>query len=75
MYNLLYVYNIPFRGCQTMSVLSKQILLKVSPELDDLIDRAFSKHLKKTGEYITRSDYIRRILQEQCLIKVVEDLE
>jgi Arc/MetJ-type ribon-helix-helix transcriptional regulator len=55
-----------------MSNLTKQILLKVSPELDDLIDQAFSKHLKKTGEYLTRSDYIRRILQKQCTTEMKE---
>lgn len=49
-----------------MPILSEQILLKLSPELDKLIDDAFSKHLKETGEYITRSDYIRRILQAHC---------
>jgi Arc/MetJ-type ribon-helix-helix transcriptional regulator len=49
-----------------MSALSEQILLKISPELDKLIDDAFSKQLKETGEYISRSEYIRRILQAHC---------
>jgi hypothetical protein len=49
-----------------MPILSKQILLKMSPELRDLVDQAFSKHLKETGEYITRSDFIRRILETHC---------
>jgi len=53
-----------------MPTLSKQLVLKISPELDELITQAFSKHLKETGEYISRSDYIRRILQEQCSLEV-----
>jgi Arc/MetJ-type ribon-helix-helix transcriptional regulator len=46
-----------------MPTLTKQILLKVSPELSDLIDKTFSQHLKDTGEYISRSDYIRRAIE------------
>lgn len=45
-----------------MPTLNKQILLKVSSEFDELIDQTFSQHLKDTGEYISRSDYIRRML-------------
>lgn len=55
-----------------MPTLSKQIVIKVSPELDELITQAFSKHLKETGEYISRSDYIRRILQAQCSLELTE---
>jgi hypothetical protein len=58
-----------------MPTLTKQILLKVSPELDDLIDQAFSKHLKDTGEYITRSDFIRRMLIAQCNLELSENPE
>ena len=47
-------------------MLSKQILLKISPEINDLIDKAFTKHLKATGEYISRSDFIRRMIVAQC---------
>jgi hypothetical protein len=46
--------------------LSEQYLLRVSPILVALIDEAFSKHLKKTGEYISKSEFIRNILQTQC---------
>jgi Arc/MetJ-type ribon-helix-helix transcriptional regulator len=45
-----------------MQTLTKQILVRISAELDALIDQTFSKHLKETGEYITKSDYIRRAL-------------
>jgi hypothetical protein len=55
-----------------MPTLSKQIVIKVSPELDELITQAFSKHLKETGEYISRSDYIRRILQAECSSELIE---
>lgn len=55
-----------------MPILSKQIVIKVSPELDKLITKAFSKHLKETGEYLSRSDYIRRILQTQCSSELIE---
>lgn len=45
-----------------MPTLSKQLLIRVSDELDELITQAFSKYLKETGEYISRSDYIRRAI-------------
>ena len=47
-----------------------QILLKVSDELNSAIDAAFSKHLKKTGEYCTRSEFIRRMLDAQCEVEM-----
>lgn len=51
--------------------LSKQILLKISPELANTIDVAFSEHLKATGDItITKAEYIRRILQKECQKKV-----
>jgi hypothetical protein len=46
--------------------LTKQYLIRLSPELDEMIDEAFSKHLKKTGEYIAKSEFVRRLLQEAC---------
>lgn len=49
-----------------MKKLSVQYLLKMTPELMALIDNAFSTHLKKTGEYITKAEYIRKILEKQC---------
>jgi hypothetical protein len=55
--------------------LTKQLLIRISPELDELITQAFSKHLKETGEYISRSDYIRRILQAQCSSELVDNGE
>jgi hypothetical protein len=55
-----------------MQTLSKQILVRVSQELDDLITQAFSQHLKETGEYCSRSDYIRRMLQAQCELELVK---
>jgi Arc/MetJ-type ribon-helix-helix transcriptional regulator len=45
-----------------MQTLTKQILVRISAELNELIDRTFSQHLKDTGEYLTKSDYIRRAL-------------
>lgn len=45
-----------------MPTLSKQLLIKISPELDELITQAFSQYLKNTGEYSSRSDYIRRAI-------------
>jgi Arc/MetJ-type ribon-helix-helix transcriptional regulator len=47
----------------TSPKLSKQMVIKISLELDDLITQAFSQHLKDTGEYLSRSDYIRRMLE------------
>jgi hypothetical protein len=38
----------------------------MSPELVELIDEAFSIHLKKTGQYITKAEFIRGILEKQC---------
>lgn len=55
-----------------MSVLNKQLLIRVSDELDELITRAYSKYLGETGEHITRSDYVRRILQTQCSLELDE---
>jgi len=56
-----------------MSALNKQLLIRVSDELDELITRAYSKHLEKTGEHITRSDYVRKILEEQCSLALSEN--
>ena len=56
-----------------MSALNKQLLIRVSDELDELITRAYSKYLEITGEHISRSDYIRRVLQTQCSLVLVEN--
>lgn len=53
-----------------MSVLNKQLLIRISPELDELITRAYSKSLTETGEHVSRADYIRGILQTQCSLEV-----
>lgn len=49
-----------------MAELTKQILLKISPELDDLIDRGLSLRLKEFGEPISKSEFIRQILISAC---------
>jgi hypothetical protein len=49
-----------------MKKLTVQYLLKMTPELMRLIDTAFSEFLKKTGEYITKAEYVRRVLEFQC---------
>ena len=49
-----------------MSILNKQLLIRVSDELDELITRAYSKFLGDTGEHISRSDYVRSILHDHC---------
>ena len=54
-----------------MSALNKQLLIRISDELDELITRAYSKYLG-TNEHISRSDYVRRILQAQCATEVKE---
>ena len=46
--------------------MTEQYLIRVSPELIEIIDAAFTKHLKKTGEYLTKSEFVRRILREHC---------
>jgi hypothetical protein len=46
-----------------MQKLTKQILLKISPELNKSIDVAFSQYLKNTGEYITKAEFIRRAVE------------
>lgn len=49
-----------------MPELTKQILLKISPELDDLIDQGLSLRLKEFGKPITKSEFIRQILTNAC---------
>jgi hypothetical protein len=56
-----------------MSILNKQLLIRVSDELDELITRAYSKFLGDTGEHISRSDYMRRILNIQCELELSKD--
>lgn len=47
-------------------IMTKQYLLKMTPELMKMIDEAFSVYLKQTGKYITKAEYIRNILEAQC---------
>jgi hypothetical protein len=49
-----------------MAKLTTQLLIKITPELNERIEGAFKKHLKRTGEYITKSEFIRRILEREC---------
>jgi hypothetical protein len=50
-----------------MTNLTQQIVLKISPELDGLLDKAFDKSRQETGNPPTRSDYIRSVLERHCL--------
>lgn len=50
-----------------MAKLDKQILLKISPELNEKIDKAFGQFLKNTGKYITKAEFIRRAIEKECL--------
>jgi predicted DNA-binding protein len=45
---------------------TKQLLLKMTPELMQKINDAFSVYLKKTGVYKTKAEFIRNILETQC---------
>ena len=47
-------------------MLNKQLLIRISPELEELITRAYSQYLGQTKEHITRTDFIRRGIQAQC---------
>lgn len=49
-----------------MSKLTQQLLLKMTPELNALIDKAFEQYLKQTGKYITRAEFIRGLIEQQC---------
>jgi len=51
-------------------MLSEQILLKLTPELSELITKAFSKHLKDSGEYISRAEYLRKMIEEKCQMEL-----
>jgi len=53
-------------------MLTDKILLKLTPELNKSIDDAFSKYLKETGAYISRSNFIRKILQSYCELQLSE---
>jgi len=55
-----------------MQTLTKQLLIRISPELDDLITKAFSIYLKNAGQYKSRSDYIRTTL-EKVFSQIVEE--
>jgi hypothetical protein len=46
--------------------MTKQYLLKMTPGLMTKIEEAFSKHLKKTGQYMSKAEFIRSILDKQC---------
>jgi hypothetical protein len=45
---------------------TKQLVLRLTPELMKMIDEAFFLYLKKTNKYITKAEYIRAILETQC---------
>jgi hypothetical protein len=49
---------------------TKQLLLKMMPELEETIDNAFSEYLKLTGNSITKAEYIRRILNQKCKLEL-----
>lgn len=49
-----------------MTNLTQQIVLKISPELDTLLDKAFDKSVQETGNPPTRSDFIRSALEIYC---------
>lgn len=50
-----------------MTNLTQQIVLKISPELNSLLDKAFEKSVQETGNPPTRSDYVRSILEKHCV--------
>jgi Arc/MetJ-type ribon-helix-helix transcriptional regulator len=50
-----------------MEKMTEQYLLKMSIELSEMIDQAHSKHLKETGEYVSKAEYMRRALLKHCL--------
>ena len=45
---------------------TKQLVLRLTPELMKTIDEAFFMFLKKTNKYITKAEYIRSLLEKQC---------
>ena len=49
-----------------MTNLTQQIVLKITPELDALLDKAFAKSVHETGNPPTRSDYIHNTLEINC---------
>jgi hypothetical protein len=46
-----------------MAELTKQFLIKMSPEMNERIEQHYSNYLKK-GNYITKSEYIRCLLND-----------
>lgn len=56
-----------------MSKLSNQLLIKVSPELDSLIDQAYVKHISKTNKHITKSEFVRTVLNSHCSFSMSSD--
>lgn len=58
-----------------MEKLSKQYLLKMKPDLMNTIDMAFSKFLKATGKYITKAEFMRGILETQCVLLNKENMD
>ncbi len=49
-----------------MSKLTKQFLFKMSPELEELINKSFCEYLKQSGIPTTKAEFIRNILEEKC---------
>jgi predicted DNA-binding protein len=56
-----------------MKKLTQQYLLKMSPELAKLLDEAFSRHLRQTGQYITKSEWIRNVMEAHCNSMLTEE--
>jgi hypothetical protein len=55
-----------------MTNLTQQIVLKISPELDELLNKAHEKSIQETGFPPTRSDYIRSVLKMHCELELRE---
>jgi hypothetical protein len=55
-----------------MTNLTQQIVLKISPELDELLNKAHEKSVQETGFPPTRSDYIRSVLKTHCDLELKE---
>lgn len=49
---------------------TKQLMLKMTNEQEKVIDVAFIAYLQATGEPITRSEYVRRLIMEGCAAKI-----
>lgn len=52
---------------------SEQLMLKIEPKLDKMIDDALIKHTMETGEIINRTEYLRRIIEIYCSFELSEN--